>query len=136
MNSVSKAKTDEQQIRDRIAKWAEAVRERDLAGAVAHHSEDMVMFDVPPPFEMRGLEEYAESWQRFFAVLGDTRRFEIDDLEVTAGADVAFCIARMRCIGGADASKPDIRVRLTVCLRKIDGEWMVMHEHHSEPAAE
>jgi ketosteroid isomerase-like protein len=24
---------------------------------------------------------------------------------------------------------------LTICFRKIDGRWMVMHEHHSVPAS-
>jgi hypothetical protein len=24
---------------------------------------------------------------------------------------------------------------LTICFRKIDGRWTVMHEHHSVPAS-
>ena len=140
MNSLSKAKTDEQQIRDGIAKWAQAVRERNLAGAVAHHSEEMVMFDVSPPFELRGIKEYEESWVPFFAWLGATGVFEVDDLEVTAGMDVAFCHGRIRCRGSQSSDsrasdKEPLNIRLTVCLRKIDGSWTVMHEHHSEPAA-
>jgi hypothetical protein len=42
---------DEDQIRDLIDRWAEAVHGGDLEGVLADHSEDIVMFDVPPPEE-------------------------------------------------------------------------------------
>ena len=28
---------------------------------------------------------------------------------------------------------PDNRLRLTLGLRKLDGRWLVLHEHHSFP---
>jgi ketosteroid isomerase-like protein len=136
MNSASKAKTDEQRIPEQIAQWAQAVRERNMNGALANHSKAMVMFDVLPPFELRGIKEYQESWERFFAWLGETGGFEVDNLEVTAGSDVGFCHGTIRCRGGQASEQEGLSVRLTACLRKIDGEWIVMHEHQSEPAAD
>jgi uncharacterized protein (TIGR02246 family) len=136
MASAGKAKTDEQEIRELIANWAEAVRERNLSGAIARHSQDMVMFDVPPPFELRGIEQYKASWAPFFDCMGDSRGFEVDQLEVTAGEDVAFCHAGIRCWGWREKDRKELNIRLTVGLRKIDGEWIVTHEHHSEPAAD
>jgi ketosteroid isomerase-like protein len=136
MNSASKAKTDEQQIREMVARWAQAVRERDMEGAIAKHGEEMVMFDVPPPFALRGIEEYKASWVPFFEWMGDSGGFEVDQLEVTAGQDVAFCHGRVRCKGWREKDRQGLNIRLTVCLRKIDGEWIVMHEHHSEPSAD
>src|SRR5437899_1281543 len=100
MNSASKATTDEQRIREQIAQWAQAVRERNMNGALANHAKDMVMFDVPPPFELRGIKEYEESWERFFSSIGTTGGFEVDNLEVTAGSDVAFCHGRILCRDG------------------------------------
>ena len=60
---------DEAAIRDLVESWARAVRSKDLGGILAHHSEDMLMFDVPPPFESRGLEAYRETWNLFYSVL-------------------------------------------------------------------
>ena len=39
----------------------------DLAGVVADHAEDIVMFDVPPPQEgIRGIDAYRDCWPGFF----------------------------------------------------------------------
>jgi ketosteroid isomerase-like protein len=48
---------DEQQIRSLIENWAEAVHGGDMTGVLADHSDDIVMFDVPPPYEgVRGID--------------------------------------------------------------------------------
>ena len=39
----------------------------------------------------------------------------------------------MRCAVIEDGNA-DLDFRLTVGLRKIDGQWIVTHEHHSIPA--
>jgi ketosteroid isomerase-like protein len=58
-------------------------------------------------------------------------------MEVTAGADVAFAFASMRCEGpGSDGEPEALDFRLTTCLSKIDGRWMIAHEHHSVPATD
>jgi hypothetical protein len=36
-------------IRRLIEDWASAVRTRNIGGVLAHHTDDVVMFDVPPP---------------------------------------------------------------------------------------
>jgi ketosteroid isomerase-like protein len=33
---------------------------------VAHHTDDIVMFDVPMPLESGGVEEYRKTWELFF----------------------------------------------------------------------
>jgi ketosteroid isomerase-like protein len=61
--------------------------------------------------------------------------FEIVSLDVTAGDDVAFATALLRCGTEEELSKdPDNRLRLTVGLRNEGGRWVVSHEHHSFPA--
>jgi uncharacterized protein (TIGR02246 family) len=123
-------------IRALIESWARAVQDRDLDGVLADHSEDIQMFDVPPPNELRGIDAYRESWPPFFEWLergGGV--FEIVSLDVIAGADVAFATALLRC-GTEEELRddPDNRLRLTIGLRKEAGRWVVSHEHHSFPA--
>jgi ketosteroid isomerase-like protein len=61
--------------------------------------------------------------------------FEIVSLDVTAGNEVAFATALLRCGTGEDLKKdPDNRLRLTIGLRKEGARWIVSHEHHSFPA--
>lgn len=122
-------------IRNLIESWAAAVRAGNLDGILAHHSPDMLMFDVPPPFESKGLDEYRKTWDLYFSWSRETGVFDIDEMNVTAGRDVAFATARMRCEGTEPNEQlTSLDFRLTVGLRKIDGQWRIVHEHHSIPA--
>ncbi len=127
--------TSESAIRGLIERWATAVQGCDLDGVLADHSDDIRMFDVPPPNEVRGIEAYRKTWPPFFEWLKHGAVFEIVSLDVTAGADVAFATALLRCGTEEGFRKdPDTRLRLTVGLRKEGGRWVVSHEHHSFPA--
>ncbi|AFT99485.1 DUF4440 domain-containing protein [Nocardia brasiliensis] len=127
--------TDEKQIRTLIEHWAESVHNGDLTAVLADHAEDIVMFDVPPPQQgVRGLDAYRDTWPPFFQWQAQGAAFEIESLDVTAGDDVAFAYALLRC--GTEQNflrNPENRLRLTLGLRKQDGRWVVAHEHHSFP---
>jgi ketosteroid isomerase-like protein len=116
-----------------IERWAVAVHHADLAAVLADHAADIVMFDVPPPYQgVRGLDAYRDSWPVFFEYQASGGLFEIESLDVTAGADVGFAFALLRCGKPADFDRePAQRLRLTVGLRKLEGRWIVTHEHHS-----
>jgi uncharacterized protein (TIGR02246 family) len=127
--------TNEEQIRTLIGRWAAAVHRGDLTAVVTDHAEDIVMFDVPPPYEgVRGLDAYQQTWPPFLQWQARGASFEIESLDITAGDHVAFAYALLRCGTPADlADNPDNRLRLTLGLRKQDGRWVVTHEHHSFP---
>jgi len=41
----------------------------------------------------------------------------------------------MRCAGTeANGDQTELEFRLTMGLRKVDGRWIIEHEHHSIPA--
>ena len=128
--------SDETEIADFIRRWAAAVHAGDLDTVLADHAPDIVMFDVPPPDDgVRGLAAYRETWPPFFSWQRAGASFEITELQVTAGADVAFAHALLLC-GTPDELRehPEHRLRLTIGLRRVDGRWVVTHEHHSFPA--
>lgn len=130
--------TDEEQIRTLIERWAEAVHSGDIDKVVADHAGDIVMFDVPPRYEgVRGLDAYRETWPSFAEWQEQGASFEIESLDITAGNDVAFAHALLRCgMPEQFADNPDLRLRLTLGLRKEHGRWGVAHEHHSFPVTE
>jgi uncharacterized protein (TIGR02246 family) len=126
---------DEARIRDLIERWAHAVRAGDLDAVLADHTDDIVMFDVPPPHDgARGIDAYRDTWPPFFRWLQQGAVFEIVEVDVTAGDDVAFASALLRCdTRDGLENDPDKRLRLTLGLRKVRGRWVVSHEHHSFP---
>ena len=117
--------TDEQQIRDLIEVWATAVHAGDLPAVLANHAPDIVMFDVPPPERgVRGIDAYRDTWPGFFEWQSSGAVFEIESLDVTAGAEVAFAFALLRCGTPADFERdPEQRLRLTIGLSKVDDRW-------------
>ncbi len=131
----NQTQTNEAQIRDLVETWANAVRDKNMEGILMHHAPNIVMFDVPPPLELNGIEAYESSWRKFFPWLSKGGTFDLSDLSVTTGMDVAFCHALIHC-GNPRSSgrKTDLTVRLTIGLKTVDGQWAICHEHHSEPA--
>ena len=130
---------EEVRIRALLENWADAVRRHDLPAILAHHEQDMLMFDLPPPLQCKGIEAYKQTWDLMFRYHKPGAGFDFRELSVTAGADVAFAAAIMWC--GPDSSpnpadKDGFLFRLTVCLRKVDGDWRIAHEHHSVPATD
>jgi uncharacterized protein (TIGR02246 family) len=135
MNMNPSAAADEAAIRELVGNWARAVRAKDLRGVLAHHSADILMFDVPPPFEVRGLDAYRKTWELFYSTQAEPIAFDIQRMDIVTGTDVAFVAALMRCAEkGSQGERVPLDFRLTVGLRKEAGHWVIVHEHHSVPA--
>ncbi len=91
---------DQTAIRELIERWVQAVQAQDLDAVLADHASDIVMFDVPPPYDgVRGIDAYRDSWPPFFEWQRQGAVFEIVELEVTASTDVAFAHSRC-CVAG------------------------------------
>jgi ketosteroid isomerase-like protein len=117
----------EAEIAAMLDHWAAAVRAHDLDGACRGRSPDIVMFDVPEPLQSCGIEAYRDTWRLYFRDPG-SRRFELRETEIIAGGDVAWVRALLQCTTDDGPAG-----RLTMGLRRIDGHWVVDHEHHSSP---
>lgn len=126
---------EERDLRQLIDDWSAAVRRRDYEGALAHHAPEILMFDVPPPFQSEGLEAYRKTWDLFFRTMAEPPTFDFSDVRVTAGQEVAFATAKGRCLyQERDSSVAELHFRLTMGFEKRDDQWVIVHEHHSLPA--
>src|SRR5882672_7548543 len=123
--------TNENKIKHLIENWALAVRSKNIEGILAHHSEDFVMYDVPEPFQSVGLEAYRKTWNLFYKFT-KPGVFDIHELNIVAGENVAFAFAKMQCSDNSDGKGfTPLGFRLTIGLKKINDQWTVIHEHHS-----
>ena len=134
MNDLTKNPDNEIQIRLLVENWANAVRNKDIQTILAHHSNDVVMYDVPKPFQSVGIDAYRKTWDTFFAYT-KFGVFDFHELHIIADEHVAFCFATMKC---ADKSNSvdfvELDFRLTIGLKKINDQWTIVHEHHSIPS--
>ena len=135
MDEAQGSSKEDLAVRNVVESWAAAVRRRDFEGILQNHSSDIVMFDVPPPFQSKGIEAYKKTWDLFFSCSSDPIVFDITSMTITAASDVAFVVATMHCTEpGANGERRGLDFRLTIGLCKIGGRWTITHEHHSVPA--
>lgn len=125
---------DERAIRHVLEQWTRATREDRREDILANHSDDVRIFDVLPPLLYDSAASYRASWDEWQPDTQGATQFELRDLHVTAGADVAFAHGLLECGG----TLPDGRtfrdtVRATFCLRRTDSGWQVSHQHVSKP---
>ena len=127
-------KADEAEIRRIISAWIMGLRTKDVDAVMAHAAPDILSFDLAPPLASRGAETYRKNLQAWFPTFDGPIVFEPRELEITVGGDVAFSTSLNR-IGGSKTSgeQTHVWVRVTAGFRKIDGRWMVTHEHVSTP---
>jgi ketosteroid isomerase-like protein len=111
-----------------IDDWTDAICKGDIDRILANRTDDIVMYDVPEPIQVKGIDAYKDMWKLFFEHnAAGPDRFRLSDVQVVAGDDIAYAHGLLT-IGGGDA-----HCRLTLGLRRIDGAWKVTHEHHSIP---
>jgi len=125
---------DEAQIRQLLDEWVDALWVKDVDKILLLYSPDVVTFDVVPPLQYIGTPAYGKSFRRMFDAFRGSITFETCDLSIAVGADVAFSHSLVRTIGTTNnGEKTDRWLRRTVCLRKVGGKWLIVHEHVSLP---
>jgi ketosteroid isomerase-like protein len=127
---------DEAQIRQMMVEQATAMRARDAEPLISRYAPETVKFDLSPPLQHMGPEVHdVNSLRNWFDGFDGPIDYEIRDLTVTAGEEVAFChsLNRLSTTPRGAPSSFTLWFRATVCLRKIDGTWRITHEHNSTP---
>jgi uncharacterized protein (TIGR02246 family) len=125
---------DEADIRRRIDHCAKALHTMDLEGVMAIYAPDIVSFDIVPPLRHVGAEAKRQQWVDAFAMYEPPLGYEFRDVTVTVGDDVAFADS-LNWISGTlqTGQRSEFWVRWTACFRKIDGNWLIAHDHVSVP---
>lgn len=129
-----RAAADEAAIRRQIGKLIEGLRAGDLAAVEKVYTTDVVSFDVEPPLRHVGTAAKLENWARVFQTFEQVA-YEVRDLTVIVGGDVAFGYAFARLSGmlKSGTATNGMWVRVTYGMQKIDGTWLIAHDQVSVP---
>ena len=132
MANKSSREIDDAEIRKLIEKWAASIRAKDIEGVVSCTWSKSVGFYLAPPLQLDAplRQSLAEWFQTFQGPIG----YEIRDLKVYLGGDVAFCHSLNRMSGRrTNGEETNLWIRETIGLGKIEGRWLIVHEHESVP---
>ena len=122
-------------IRQRVADMVKALNAKDIDGVIAFFAPNLVSFDLTPPLRYVGADNKRRAWQEAFATFTGPFTYEVSDLTVTTHGELAV-VHSLNHVTATLASGPsiDLWVRWTACFRRIDGVWLVVHDHVSVPA--
>ena len=122
--------------RRRIEALAQAIRDKDLDQLMTFYDRDVEVFDVRASLNVTGAGAYRNNLEEWFGSLKGPLGFELHNLRIVPGEGAAFC-HYLALVSGA---RPGGRaagywVRGTTGFERRDGEWLVTHEHISQPAS-
>src|SRR5258708_39231703 len=127
-------KNDETAIKRVIEGGVNAVRNKDIGGVMSLYAPEVVSFDLVPPLRYVGADAFRNVWEEVFSSFQGPIGYEIHDLNITVGDDVAFAHSLNRLSGTMNnGQKTDLWVRSTACFRKINGKWLIVHTQVSVP---
>jgi uncharacterized protein (TIGR02246 family) len=134
LTSVNSNAIGECQIRTLMDNLADAIRSKDVNAITAQYAPDVLAFDLLPPLQYSGADAIRKRVSEWFSSFQGSIGFEMRNLSITAGDDVAYCYSLNGVSGTTKGgAKVDMWWRATNCFRKIDGNWFVTHGHSSEP---
>lgn len=123
------------------AAWVEAFIAQDLERMMSFYAEDIYSYDLMAAPTGNGLamafdgeSSWRQNWISFFGMFDDDLVITIDDLTVYQHGDLATVRGLTR-LEGTLVGGPfvDMWVRETNVLRRVDGRWLVLHDHVSVP---
>ena len=117
----------------RIATGAEA-RNLDLIMSNYLHSDKLFVFDVYPPRAYLGWNSFRKDWSDFLNDLKGPITYQMVDMGIDTDGKLGYVHVIEHIAGTNAAGKPvEINMRITELYRKINGKWLIEHEHASVP---
>jgi uncharacterized protein (TIGR02246 family) len=125
---------DQAEITRVIEGGVEAVRDKNIEGVMSLYAPEVVSFDIVPPLRYLGAEAFRKVWEEVFSLFQGPIGYELHDLSITVGDDVAFTHSLNRISGTMNTGqKTDLWLRWTAGWRSINGKWLIVHHHNSVP---
>ena len=123
-------------LRRRIEALAQAIRDKDLDQLMTFYDRDVEVFDVRASLNVVGAGAYRNNLEQWFGSFEGPLGFELHNLRIVPGEPTAFCHYLALITGARPGGRiSGYWVRGTTGFERRDGEWLVTHEHISQPAA-
>jgi ketosteroid isomerase-like protein len=123
------------EIREVIEGRAARLSEGDVRGFLAYSAPEVVTYSLAPPLGERVDSTDPTPLEQWLASFEAPPRREVTQLEITTDGDVAFAtsIDSMSATPKGTTDAFTLWYRVTLGLRRVDGRWLVVHEHESVP---
>ena len=117
-------------------RYVKAFNAKDVNAIMENYApgNQLFVFDAVPPREYPSWEAYKKDWEGLFAAYPGPLADAISDLNITVAGTVAYAHhIETGYFTRKDGSRADFVVRVTDVFRKLNGKWLIVHEHVSFP---
>ena len=132
------ASQNEASIRALLDTYVQAVHQKDFAALKTCYAPGLLAYDLLPPLQYQGFQEYGKLWEICFSCFDGPIFFEQKDVRIHADQEIAFSYSLTKMGGNMkneNGFEPGYMwFRSTICYQKINGNWAITHEHTSVPA--
>ena len=123
-------------LRRRLEALGQAIRDKDLDQLMTFYDRDVEVFDLRASLNVVGVGAYRNNFEHWFGLFDGPLGFELHNLRIVAGEPTAFCHYLALITGARLGGRiSGYWVRGTTGFERRDGEWLITHEHISQPAA-
>jgi ketosteroid isomerase-like protein len=120
---------DEAEIQRLLDDGIRLVRDKNIEGIMSLYAQEVVS-----PLRYLGADAFRKVWEEVFSSFSGPIGYEMHDLSITVGDDVAFSHSLNRISGTRNTGqKTALWLRWTACFRKIGGKWLIVHHQNSVP---
>jgi ketosteroid isomerase-like protein len=133
MTTANTLTTHEAEIRQFIADQQRAICTKDVNQIMARYANEIVIFDVKPPFQTNGREAVRQLWEDCLPYFPASFGMETRDLTITVNDNLAIAHWLFHFTGDQDHPATQMWMRATAVCQKKQGNWQILHEHISVP---
>ena len=131
---TAKDQADIKALEDR---FMTAFKARDVNAIMANYVPDqsLIVFDAVPPRQYTGAAAYRKDFEDFLTAFPGPFEAGMSELDITVGGgDVAYG-RNIQTVSLTDkeGKKLDFILRVTDGYKRINGQWLISHEHVSVP---
>jgi uncharacterized protein (TIGR02246 family) len=127
---------DQADIKALEDRFLAAFKAKDVNAIMAYYVPDqsLIVFDAVPPRQYTGAPAYRKDFEDFFATFPGPLDASINELDIAVGGDVAYGHSIQHAsLTDKSGKKMELTIRVTDGYKKVNGQWLISHEHVSVP---
>jgi ketosteroid isomerase-like protein len=134
MIETTEKSIDEAFIRHMIEVRQRAICHKDVETIISQYVPNVSSLDLYKLKPAASIHTIKNRLLKWFANYSDTVPYKLSGLEIIVGDNIAFCHCLTSAMGFINQHmENDFWCRTTMCYKKINGNWLITHEHNSEP---
>ncbi|RXG11422.1 ketosteroid isomerase-like protein [Leeuwenhoekiella aestuarii] len=134
INGFVASEEEKKIILEKREKWRQDFEARDVEAIMSYYVDDILSYDLMAPIQFEGEKMWRDNWINFFKFFPAEIKITLEDLTVFQEGNLAALRGLTRLTATTmDGNEVDMWARESNVLRKIDGEWLIVHDHISVP---